>query len=109
MSPVIMTVLPHNGRMTIDPAGSESELGAFATLPIPMPRTAMAWVGKDGKPIVLWCDDTRIHPADFATVLHGIEQYNNDCRHRGVTGEPPPVNGTDDEGDEDGDGDLDAE
>ena len=84
MNPVVLLVMPDNGRLEFDPEGSEAILGTFATLPIPMPRSASAWTGPDGKPIALWCDNQRIRPADFAVVLTGIEQYNNDLVGRGT-------------------------
>jgi hypothetical protein len=79
MNPVTMLILPHNGRMDVDPEGSEAMLGAFTPLPVPMPRSVTAWTDPEtGKPIALWCDDLRIRPCDFATVLEGVRQFNND-------------------------------
>jgi hypothetical protein len=75
---VSMIVLPINGRMRINPEGSEATLGEFAAMPIKMPTSVMAWVGKDGRPVALWADDQRIHPRDFAAVLVAVEEYNLD-------------------------------
>lgn len=78
MDRVIPITLPDNGRLKFDPEGSEDVLGAFVPLPIPVPRAVTTWTGKDGRPLVMWCDDQRIRPSDFATVLRGIEQFNRD-------------------------------
>jgi hypothetical protein len=92
MNSVSMIILPTNGRLTFDPEGSEETLGQFTTLPIVMPRNVTAWTDSDGRPMALWCDDQRIRPADFATVLTGVEQYNDDVAGRGTEpGSPAAV------------------
>jgi hypothetical protein len=88
---VTIVAIPHNDRMTVDPEGSEKDLGPFVALPIPMPRNAMVWTGHDGKPLVLWCDRQRIHPRDFATVLTGIRQFNDDLASGAVPTLPREV------------------
>jgi hypothetical protein len=89
MNLVSTIVLPANGRLKFDPDGSEDVLGAFAVLPIPMPRTVTVWAGADGRPAAMWADDQRIKPADFAPMWVGITEFNNDCRNQGT--EPSEV------------------
>jgi hypothetical protein len=85
MSPVSTIVLPHNGRMDVDPSGSEAVLGAYVTLPIPVPLNVTVWTSPvTGKPLAMWADDARIRPADFATVWHGVQQFNHDLLGQGV-------------------------
>lgn len=90
MNRVTLLIMPDNRRMAFDPEGSEAILGKFATLPIPMPRSATAWTGPDGRPLALWCDDQRIRPADFGVVLAGISEFNADCAGQGTEPALPP-------------------
>jgi hypothetical protein len=95
MSPVSMIVMPFNGRFDFEPEGSTAMLGEFVPLPIPMPQHVSAWTGHYGRPVALWCDDRRIHPRDFATVLRGVQQFNDDLGPqddvpRSVTSEDEP-------------------
>lgn len=90
MNPVATIILPHNDRLTFDPEASEEMLGAFATLPIRMPKTSQAWTDPDsGKPVAMWCDGVRIRPADFAVIWAGVQEYNVDLQRQGVVPESP--------------------
>jgi hypothetical protein len=78
MKRVAKIILPDNRRLDFHADASEDILGKFVPLPIEIPRALRVWTGRDGRPLVMWCDHQRIRPCDFATVLRGIEQYNRD-------------------------------